>query len=219
MVKKKVAKKKAAGKSVAKKPVAKKSQPKKSAAKSKKLLGSAKKVVGKKKASVKPVAKVKKTPNAKQKVVKAPEAKLVVQTLTSLRVAALVSKSSPVDFPGTWRAFGPLIKERKLDGGATLAAFTVKNGHISWYAACIVADPSAAVAPPMQSASVGGGRYLVFSYVGGYDGMGNAWAALMKRVKAEGHEIDSSRHCLEVYKDDGSKSADRKPTTDLCVPV
>lgn len=182
---------------------------------------------------------VKKTVAAKKSAAKAPKAEpkappaslgksvpkrqpaatsLPFRMLPAMRLAALVRTDPPIDFQAVWHTFIPMAKERRIVG-EHMAAFKMRDRAIYWYGAAVAVAEGIAIEGPMQEVRAPGGRYIVFTYVGSYDGMGAAWGAFMERVGAAGHVADPERPYLEIYKDDGSQQADKLPRTDLCVPI
>jgi predicted transcriptional regulator YdeE len=208
MAKKK--KKTVAKKRVARKPVSKtNAAPKKGAKKAPKAKPRTKKLAAKVASKKKP--RVSKRP-------KKGSLRLAIRSIEALRLAAIVSTASPIDFAGSWQQAMPLAKARAMSG-EFLAAFTLKETGISWYAAALSVADDVSIDAPMQEVIAPAGKYVVFTYVGGYEGIGAAWGAFMNRAKAEGHKADPDRLYLEIYKDDGSKSPSQIPSTDLCIPV
>ena len=144
-----------------------------------------------------------------------------VRDVGPLRLAAVVNREAPANPGAAWHAMFPLMRERGMKGQA-LAAFGTRDlaSHaIEWYAASAVVDGGAAIDPPLEEVFVARGSYAVWTYVGPFDGLGDAWGGFTRHVANIGHVADLARPLLEIYKSDGKNSADGKPRTELCIPV
>lgn len=138
-----------------------------------------------------------------------------VRSMGPLRLASIVA----ADPASAWGAMQPLMRERGLKGQA-LAAFTMSDAKtIKSYAASVVVDEGQTIEAPLVETRIDQSSYAYTSFVGPYDKLGETWGWFVGHVKNIGHTIDMSRPCLEIYKSDGKRAADKLPKTELCIPV
>lgn len=149
------------------------------------------------------------------------------KSIGPLRLAAIVNRDAPANPGAAWNAMMPLMQDesRRLSGAGTqaLAAFVTQSASdpkaIQWYAASIAVDDDRPIAAPLEEVTVPQGSYAAWTYVGKYEGLGEAWGWFTGHVANIGHTIDLGRPFLEIYKSDGRSAKDKLPRTELCIPV
>jgi len=150
---------------------------------------------------------------------------IAIRTFAPQRLLAFVTRSPDIQFMGAWKglhgalgaqgittttpSFLAVFEASALDGPQSMAT----------YAAAVVAPDGKSGAAPLVELSVPGGRYATYLYVGGYEGMGQAWGGFTAALMAAGHPLALQRPCLERYLNDPAVTPPAELRTELCVPI